>query len=591
MRYEPRRTFLALWRQMARYGVGRARLHRKYPDEFTVETLIPVGFFAGLVVLAASPWIPSPWRWIVVAPYALYALLALASAAIAVRGQGKALLPRIAFAFPVIHAGLGYGYLKGLFSRWTRSRPAANGAWDLRPAAASAGDPFAGLYGRVVRPVLARLRGDRSLAREARVERRLALGDVELRLDAIARLRALLRHARDTVPFHRERMAAAGFDPDRFASLDDLRALPRLTRADLAGRAKDLLSTAFEGRPLVEARSGGTTSAAVPFVQTREAVAWKDAAAHALRRRMGWTPDARTAWLWGAAQDGPAPTRNPLRRAKAFLTSRCLDRAVWLGAGDLSDARLDAHAARLRSFKPHVLQGYPSAVDLLARRLLARGERLRVPVVVLTAEPVFPEQRARIAEALGAEVRAFYGARECGWIASEGLDDRLRVNTAGVHVEVADDGALLVTDLVNFAMPLIRYEVGDRGRLEAPGADDVDRRPVIAALEGRTNDVFLLPSGRRVLGVTADLRSYRIGLGVLEAQLVQSERAALDVNWVAAPSYAVGDETKMAERLARMFFGELAIRLHKVDRLPVAPNGKVRYSVSTVREPADGAAS
>jgi len=582
VRYEPRRTFAALWRQMVRYGVGRARLHRKHPSAFTVETLVPVGFALGLPLLAASPFLARPWSIVFAAPYALYAALAVTAAAFAVRGAPRSLLPRVAFAFPVIHAGLGCGYLKGLTGSFEPSR--SDGGRDSRPTVvpASLGDVRAPLYRHVVAPVWARLRGDRSPSKVAAVERCLALDERARRIDTVERLRALLRHARDTVPFHRDRMRAAGFDPDRLRAVEDLAVLPRLTRADLTAHAAGLRSTAYAGRALIEARSGGTTSAAVPFVQTREAVEWKDAAAIALRARMGWTPEARTAWLWGAAQDGPPPTRNPLRLAKGWVSSRLLGRALWLGAGDLSDARLDDHVVRLRRHAPQVLQGYPSAVDLLARRLEARGERLHVPVVVLTAEPVFPEPRERIARALQADVFTFYGARECGWIASEGADHRLRVNTAGVHLERAEDGALLVTDLVNDAMPLIRYEIGDRGTIEAGPALPGDSRPVLAALEGRLTDVFVLPSGRRIPGVVADLRAYRVGLGVLEAQLVQNEPDSLDVRWVAAPNYAPGDEAKMAERLERMFFHELTIRLHRVERLVASPNGKVRYCISNV---------
>ncbi len=584
VRYEPRRTFGALWRQMVRYGIGRARLYRKHPDSFTIESLIPVGFAAGLPFLVASPWLPGPLRWPVFVAYGLYLLVASAASALAVRGHGKGLWTRTAFAFPVIHAGLGVGYIRGLLGPFSPSRSDGRRGPSPTPVPASRGDVLAPLYGRVVAPVLARARGDRSLARAHDVDALLRLDARERARDTVARLRALLRHARDTVPLYRARMAAAGFDPETFRDVAQLRTLPRLTRTDLAGRSKELLSSAYAGTRLVEARSGGTTSAAVPFVQTEAAIAWKNAAAWALRRRMGWTPDARTAWLWGAAQDGPAVTRNPLKRAKAFGVSRLLDRSLWLGAGDLSDERLDRHIAALRLRKPHVLQGYPSAVDLLARRLESKGERLRVPVVVLTAEPVFPEHRVRIAAALSAEVFSFYGARECGWIAAEGPDHAMRVNTAGVYLERDDDGALLVTDLVNFAMPLIRYEVGDRGRVEESSGPVTDSRPVLVELEGRMNDVFVLPSGRRIPGVVADLRSYRIGLGVLEAQLVQSERHALDVNWVPAPNYAPGDEHRMAERLGRMFFGELELRLHRMRRLPAAPNGKVRYCISTVGE-------
>ena len=356
------------------------------------------------------------------------------------------------------------------------------------------------LWSGVVRPFRAWLAGDRSYARVRKVERLLALDGLALRARQLEDVRAMLIHARDTVPWHRERMERAGLRPEAIRSVEELAALSPLTREDLAAAPERLLSSAFAGQPLVEARTGGTTSAAVPFVQTRDAIAWKDAAAHALKQRMDWRSGHRSAYLWGAQQDGPPPATDWARRTKAAAKRR-LDRTLWLPAGDLSDGRLDDFADQLRLFAPHALQGYPSAVDLLARRLLEKGRTLDVPVVLLTAEPVLPEPRQRIAAALHAEVFSFYGARECGWIASEcAAEHRLHVNTAGVHLESDGEGRLLVTDLVNRAMPLLRYVIGDRGTLDPEPCPCGDARPVETSLEGRLNDVFFLPSGRRVPG-------------------------------------------------------------------------------------------
>ncbi len=320
----------------------------------------------------------------------------------------------------------------------------------------------------------------------------------------------------------------------------------------------------------------------MPFRQTRQAVAWKDAASYVLKRRMGWRLGHRCAFLWGAAQDGPPEDLDWAHRTKEAAVRRLVDRSLWLPAGELSDARLDEHAERIERFRPHVLQAYPSAADLLARRLLSTGRRLHVPITLLTAEPVLPEQRERVRQALGSDVYTFYGARECGWIAAECVEHRLHVNTACVLLERDDDGSLLVTDLVNRAMPLIRYEIGDRGTLDPVPCPCGDPRPVLGAVDGRLNDVFTLPSGRRVPGVVADLRAYRVGLGVLDAQLVQPELGVLEVNWVASPQYQPGDEEVMAARLRRMFFDELEVRLNRVDRLRPSPNGKVRYCISRV---------
>jgi phenylacetate-CoA ligase len=432
------------------------------------------------------------------------------------------------------------------------------------------------LRAHVLDPVVGRLRGDRARALVPAARARLSLPRAALERDALARLRALCVHARATVPFHRERFDAAGVDPAAADLPAALRALPPTTKADLVREAPRLLSVEARLGALVDAQTGGTTGRPVPFLQTRGAVAEKDAATRVLRERMGWPAGAAVAWLWGAAQDAPAAPRSPWRRAARAAWDRGVARSLWLPAGELSDAALDAHAARLRAFRPDVLQAYPSAADLLARRLLARGERASVPLVVLTAEPVLDEPRARIAEAFGARVRAFYGARECGWIAAETARcPRLHVNTAGVRLEVETDGRILVTDLVNRAMPLIRYEIGDLG---ATGECDCgDPRPVVSALLGRSADAFRLPSGRVVPGVSLD-RHGPYGLGLAEWQLVQRGRV-LVVRYVPGGPFREEALAVLRERLDRAFFGELELRFERVERVAPGPNGKLRTCV------------
>lgn len=140
VRYEPRRTFRGLFRQMTRYGLGRARLHRKHPRAFTLESAIPPAFVLGLPALVAAPLLPRALALVVVLGYALYALLALLFATLAAaRARALPLVPLVAFAFPTIHAGLGLGYLRGLVT----PRPSA--APPDAPVDVTAGDaPAAG---------------------------------------------------------------------------------------------------------------------------------------------------------------------------------------------------------------------------------------------------------------------------------------------------------------------------------------------------------------------------------------------------------------------------------------------------------------
>lgn len=116
--YEPRSSLGGLFRQMQRYGRGRARLHRKHPRSFSLESLVPVAFTLGLPLLAAAPLLPAPLGTAVAAPYALYLLLAVAASVLCAARAGWSLLPRLPLVFLLIHLGLGLGYLHGRLERW-----------------------------------------------------------------------------------------------------------------------------------------------------------------------------------------------------------------------------------------------------------------------------------------------------------------------------------------------------------------------------------------------------------------------------------------------------------------------------------------
>jgi phenylacetate-CoA ligase len=408
---------------------------------------------------------------------------------------------------------------------------------------------------------------------------------------AVADLRALLVHARDTVPFHRERMRAAGFDPEALEDPADLAALPRLTRGEVAARSADLRSTLHrDDAGLVPIQTGGTTGVPLRLWQDADAEARKDALTQVCRWRMGWVAGVKAAFLWGAARDLPEPGGSPLRLWKERLLGGVLPRALLLSARSLDAGHLDHVAGRLRRFRPHVLQAYPSAADALALRLLERGERLAIPLAVLTAEPVLPEQRQRVAQALGANVLSFYGSRECGWIAAECPSRRrLHVNTLGCHLEVAADGSLLVTDLLNRAMPLIRYDLGDQGRLAGEPCPCGDPRPVLAAVEGRTGDLFRFRSGRRVSAVVADMRpAHQRAIGIVDVQLVQEDLDLVTVNYVAGEAFSEPELAGYLAFLASLFDGEARVRAQRVARIEPEPNGKVRHAVCRLPPGAEG---
>ena len=438
------------------------------------------------------------------------------------------------------------------------------------------------MYGEFVRPLFERLMRGGTWQPHVRRFSSILSSNAEFQLNYQRRaLQTMLRHAATTVPHYRYALRERGIDVDRLRPEQLLAEFPVLSKSDVRQHVESLLSTNFARRTLVRAATGGTTSTPAPFFQDERGVRDKNASAEAMRRLMGWSLGDRIAYVWGAAEDLPHTARSFARRLKQTVLNRLVYRALYLPAGSLDEARIKGYVAELRAFRPRVLQAYPSATDMIARWMNEHGEQLHIPLIVLTAEPTYDDQRSRIRKAFGGDVTTFFGSREVGWVAAECRSHGgLHINTPTVWLETADDGNLLITDLCNRAMPLIRYEVGDLGRVSNTPCPCGDPRPILAAIEGRSTDVFIMPSGRRVLGVLLDVRGlHHDAGGIVDAQIVQEEIGALDLYYVRGPDFREADLQNFVDHLEHVCRGEVAIRTQAVDRLTPEPNGKMRYCI------------
>lgn len=444
------------------------------------------------------------------------------------------------------------------------------------------------IFGRIVQPLLKRWRGELGDRYVGYYERFFRTDRETLRRRQLRDLRRILVHAFDTSPFYRERFTKAGVDPRTAPLPQALYDIPTLARIDILEQVERMRSTAYARDRLQTRKTGGTTNVPIPFFQDREAAARKEALRMVFQAQMGWQRGVREAWIWGAAQDLPATERAPFQAFKEDLITRHVERTVFLDAGSLSPEVCDRHIDALREFRPEVMQGYPTAVDLVARRLLDRGETVDVPLVVLTAEPVMPAHRHRIAAAMNANVLSFYGSRENGWITMDHPETKeMLINTASVFLDTeTDSGEVVVTDLLNRGMPLIRYEIGDRATLSDEPARCGDPRPVMQSVDGRTADVVMLPSGRMVPGLVADYRGLVLDPhGLVDVQLVQSEVDVMDVYYVPAREFREESLRVYIDRMDRIFHGELEWRTHPVERIEPGPNGKTRCLISKIGRP------
>lgn len=329
------------------------------------------------------------------------------------------------------------------------------------------------------------------------------------------RLRALLEHAvshsrwyRDTLGADAAERPLAELPSLPKASLmdhfDELVSDPRLRRADLeAHMAGPDPARSFLGEYRVLTTSGTTGLRGVFALTEDEAAVWIAASMRA-GMRAGFGPQARVVGIG-------TPSRLHLTRQLFAPLGDALGRDARLrgvpAPPDLSTATpLPELVAALNAYQPEALVGYPSIAGLLADEQLAGRLRIAPRGGAFGAEPLTPNLRRRIRAAWGFEPTSMYAATESPVIASstpehaelEIAEDLVLVEVVDEHNRPVPPGThgvkVLITNLVNFAQPLIRYELTDAVTLaEGPNPAGRPYRR-IAAIEGRSAEVLHLPA-------------------------------------------------------------------------------------------------
>ena len=413
----------------------------------------------------------------------------------------------------------------------------------------------------------------------------------ELRDEQWAKVRRMVEHAYAHTTYYRRLFDTSGIDPHRVETAEDFARLPLLTRDVLRNQGEELLDRRLAHAQLIAADSSGTTDTPVRVYTDRASLERKWGAALVVRRQFAqWRPLDRICYLWGARQDLTFHSTSVLRR----LLKEPVLRTLELYSSHLTPERLSQYAAELVRFRPSVILAYPTPMYLLAEHIAAHKLKTSAPrIITTTAEPLYDYQRERIQEVFGCPVIDQYGAREGGLIASECLHRKgLHINTETVLVEIVDTttncpvppgtlGKVLITDLQNLAMPLIRYEMRDLAILSTRTCACGSPLPLLERLEGRLADVFQLADGTLVPGVSLNGRIYTSGWGIKAVQVIQDDYSRFRV-------LLVKDETCTDEHLRQLderfrgYFGDVEVTYVPVERIEPEPSGKVRFCISHV---------
>ncbi len=422
-----------------------------------------------------------------------------------------------------------------------------------------------------------------------RLERLSLEQNREFQWQALSRL---LAHAYDTTAFYRRRFDEAGIRPESISSPADFEKVPPLTRDDIRHYFGDLRSSRFSPKELASAATGGTTDTPVLLLRSRQSLPEKNAVQLCFNGWAGFLPGNKVFYLWGARQDF---AENPTWRWRLY--DRYLMRQVWAPASLLNEAVLESYRQSLNRFRPRIVYAYPTPLALFCEYL--RESRLpyhRPQGTICTAEPLLDHQRRVIEEVFAQRVFEHYGSREFAMIAGEcERHQGLHLNTAAAYVEfVPVEGSeieglreMLVTDLLNYGMPLIRYRINDCALLGPESCACGRGYPLIRQITGRTTDVFHLPCGDSVPGVALTNRVLQVCPGLIKVQVIQETQHDFRVRYVPGPGFSQADLDLLKTNLRRFIPDEVDWTFERVADIQRERSGKTRFCISRVRRRAN----
>ncbi len=402
-----------------------------------------------------------------------------------------------------------------------------------------------------------------------------ALDPDEVAAIQLTKLRDLLAHAGARVPYYRDLFAALDFDARDVTSVDDLATLPVLTKDIIRAQGDRMLDEQCPRRWLIRRKTGGSTAEPMQFWVTRGEYERQQTTVLRSFALIGVWPGDSVAKMWGYDYDHWAAN------AFAPATGR-----LYLDAYKSDPATFDRWIDAMRRARTRMIYGYTSIVHDFARHLLDRAAVLpHLRAVCTTAETLFAAQREDIERATRAPVFDQYGCHEVPRLASECTHGAMHEAPDAAVIETPPDGALL-TSLQSYAMPLIRYAVGDV--LHRTDDDDVPcacglpfRR--LALEVGRVYHMYTAPDGGRIHPSYFCKPIYQID-AVREFQVRFGPDHRVELRVAYAPGRSDAGRAALARVTAEIGarIGDGRVSVREVDRIPRTRRGKRPVVVACV---------
>lgn len=417
----------------------------------------------------------------------------------------------------------------------------------------------------------------------------------------------LLAHAYHNCAYYRRVFDQSGFDYRTYQDPRDLKAIPVLTKADIRANLSDMTDGSrcspdrFRGNQCAETFihtvSGGTTGPSIDIFNDADSLLLKQCAQLRFDAWAGWQAGQWLGLIWPAVVDSHPPKPGLKSRIKNYLGSR----TISLQQTVIDERDLAEFFQTIRKRKVITIRGFPFQVAEAAAYLQSKKLRLEyLKGIITTGEPLYAGQRELIESAFGCPVFDSYRTREAGCIAQEcGIHNGFHISVETVYVEIipnqsqthgaaevggAIEGKIVITDLTNLALPLIRYEIGDIGTLSDRSCPCGRGLPLLDHIGGRISDLLYTPEGQKVSPVTVIPNLFHL-IGIMNQFRIIQDRLDHLIIQMVQPAPDKNLLKRQQENIRRIFGLNMQTTYEYLDRIEPLASGKYAFVVSKIRPP------
>jgi len=419
-----------------------------------------------------------------------------------------------------------------------------------------------------------------------KLEKTQYLSEQAHRSKQLDRLQTLLEVVYNNNDFYRRRFDEAGIKPRDIQTLRDFKHLPLLRKEEVRQNTPKMISNGYTIDKLKKFQTGGSTGKALDIFITEYCSEVRNACCRRHDRWAGWEVGEPVGALWG----NPVLPKSPKQKLKHWL----LEPWIYLDTIRINEETVRHFEEEWKQIGPTLLFGHAHSIFILAEYLEAMAIKdIKPKGIISTSMMLIPHERRFIEQIFDVPVTDRYGSEEVGLIASEcerheGLHLNIEhlviefLNNDGGDAAPGKEGSIVITDLINDAMPFIRYQIEDVGVPSGHECSCGRGMPLMERVVGRVADFLVRRDGSLVAGVSLIERTLLKTNGLNQMQIIQEQLDRIHLNLVRSDKFVLDDEKFLKTELQEVFGRETVIDVDYVESISAEPSGKYRFSICNV---------